>query len=758
MAIKQKTNQSIWNYLLLTVFLCVLALRATNAESINVSSLSSWTNIGNDLVSLIFSSILFLCFLLWLLKNLLQKTFVYSFTVLELPLLIFISAGLVGITIASNKRAAVNDFVTMTIPILAALMLVQLLDSDSKIRLVLAVIVALGCASAYRCAGQFFAEMQMMIEQYETDPQSMLAPLGMVPGSFDAWLFEHRLYTKGVTGFLTTSNSVASFTILSAFAALALFAEHIKDFIKPKLAVSVVFMSAAALAVVLLNFVFVRSKGGTAAFIFALVLFALLLRFGPFIKKHRRAVFIFVLLAIIICTALIINYGVQHNRLPGGNSTLVRWQYWRGAAEMYADHPITGVGPGNFNSYYPRYKAPAALETVRDPHNFALSLLTQYGPLGLAAFLLLIFVPLWKTLNPGTENVTEPKKPAISRTALLTILTLISVVILFIRPMLNPLSIQGQPLFAIAYAVFAFYIGPAIAFILGFALAWSAANSYPSSLNGITAKALFCACLGLLLHNLIDFAIFEPGIYTTLWAVIACLIAINRLESKHRYSTISINVPVRLIGLAVSIVSVFLFFIFAVLPTAKTTTLLFEARDAYNGTLLDSTQMLLKQASKADRCNPQPDLIIASLYLQYLDYYGPKQKDILSLAENSLLTAAGRDHADYRPYDKLTDVYEKLAQNSTGSEKSSYLQKSFEAAGTAAEKYPGLGRIRFALAITAEQTGQKNVALENYKLAVQIEDAYREQFRTMYPGRELFSRLGREKYEFAKQRIAALQD
>lgn len=756
MANKQlKTNAGIWNYLLLTVFLCVLVLRAANAESINVSSLSSWTNIANDLTSLIFTSILFACFLLWLLKNLLQKNFTYRVTSLEWPLLLFIAAGLVGIAIASNKRTAINDYVTMTVPILAAIMLAQLLDSDSKIRLVLAIIVALGCASAYRCASQFFIETQMMVDQYEIDPQSMLAPLGLVPGSFDAWLFEHRLHTKGVTGFLTTSNSVASFAILAAFAAIALFAERIKDSIKNKFPFSVILMTAAALAAVLLNFLFVRSKGGSAAFIFAFALFVLLLCFGPFIKKHRRAAIIFVLSAIIICSALVISYGTQHYRLPGGNSMLVRWQYWTGAAEMYADHPVTGVGPGNFSSYYPHYKSPAALETIRDPHNFVLSLLTQYGPLGLAAFLLLLFVPFWKTLNAGTEDVTEPKKPALSRAALLTIVTLITIAILFVRPMLNPISIQGQPLFAIIYAVFTFYIGPTIAFIFGFVLAWSAANKYPAGLNGITAKVLFCACLGLLLHNLIDFAIFEPGIYTTLWAIIACLIALNRQQSP---SVHSIPVTIRTTGLIVITACAIFFSIWAVLPVAGTTSLLLRARDAYNNALLDSTQVLLKQASKADRYNPKPNLISASLYMQYLDYYGPKRKEILNLTENSLLTAAKRDPADYRPYEKLTDVYEKLAQNSTGIEKEYYFDKTFVAARITVEKYPNLGRTRFNLALAAEQIGQKNVAIENYKLSIQIEDAYREQFKTMYPGRELFSRLGREKYEFAKQRIATLQD
>ncbi len=56
----------------------------------------------------------------------------------------------------------------------------------------------------------------------------------------------------------------------------------------------------------------------------------------------------------------------------------------------------------------------------------------------------------------------------------------------------------------------------------------------------------------------------------------------------------------------------------------------------------------------------------------------------------------------------------------------------------------------------AEQLGKNDSALEQYKKAVEIEDAYRKQFEMMYPGKKVFSRLGYEKYNLAKQRIEYL--
>ena len=54
---------------------------------------------------------------------------------------------------------------------------------------------------------------------------------------------------------------------------------------------------------------------------------------------------------------------------------------------MIADHPMWGVGPGNFQNEYTRYKLPGASEEVADPHNFLLEIAATAGPLTALAFL-----------------------------------------------------------------------------------------------------------------------------------------------------------------------------------------------------------------------------------------------------------------------------------------------------------------------------------------------------------------------------------
>ncbi|MEA3224795.1 MAG: hypothetical protein U9Q07_02510, partial [Planctomycetota bacterium] len=77
----------------------------------------------------------------------------------------------------------------------------------------------------------------------------------------------------------------------------------------------------------------------------------------------------------------------------------------------------------------------------------------------------------------------------------------------------------------------------------------------------------------------------------------------------------------------------------------------------------------------------------------------------------------------------------------------------------AIERYPGCGRLHFKLARIAEQSNKTKVAIEHYGKAIEIEYAYRNQFRRMYPERKkVVSRLGKDKYRESTQRLRLLRE
>jgi O-antigen ligase len=759
---EKSKGQVILEYVLLALCLCVIALRVTLTEGPAKQSAALPANLSDNVYSLSVSAVLFLSFVFWFICGFCSKRFLYRFTTIEIGLCLFCIAAVIAGCTASNKRAAITDAVCLLAPVLMAVLLVQILDSQSKIKLVLVVIAALAVVSAYQCAEQFFVSNRVMIAQYEQAPQTMLEPLGIQPGSFQQFLFEHRLYSRDVRGFFTTGNSAGSFAILASFAAVALFIDKLKNRQFPTSRPLSLITSGIAIAVIVFGLIITRSKGAIAASLIAAVMFIAFLYFGNWLKLHKKAILLLCLLFFIAAGCAVVAYGLTHDRLPGGNSMLVRWQYWHAAAKMYADHWLAGVGPANFAHFYTHYKPAAALETVADPHNFLLSILTQYGPLGLLGFLALIFLPLWKVISPKPALIS-PKahqpEPAFRKLAA-TFLIIISAALLLIRPIIMPVT-AGDTLDVIIYVVFTLYVVPVIAFVVGFWLLtvpqYTTRNTqYAIRNTSITAAALFCAALGATLHNLIDFAIFEPGVFTAFWAIISCLIAIDWQQNFRRQLALSPPLFAKVIVVAVAFIIFGAYFCFAWWPVYKSTAKIRKAQLALSSGQFQRAYDLLSEAN--DRLDPTAPNLNGRLYLQHYNETPDAQPALLKKAEACFLAAIARDKADFKNYEKLSEVYNLLAKTEPVQEKIDWLNKAIDSIWSAVERYPGSSQLRIEMAEVAEQLGKTDVAVAQYEKAVEIEDAYRNQFKIMYPRRQIFSRLGKEEYKNAKQRIKYLSE
>jgi O-antigen ligase/tetratricopeptide (TPR) repeat protein len=764
-------------YVLLALFLCVLALRATLTEAPHAQSGDQMLNLGDTLYSLTLSTVLIFSVLLWFVISFLAGRLSYRLTGLEIGLVLLAAASVVACFDAGDKRAAITASVSFFAPGLAALVLVQILDSDRKIRLVLVVIAALAVVSAYQCADQFLVTNQMTIEQYEQDPLAMLQPLGMQPGAFNQFLFEHRLYSKGIHGFFTTSNSAGSFSLLAFFSALALFLDRLRNRKSADGGLASVVLTGFATCVVLLGLALTRSKGAIVAAIIAAVMFLALLRFGKWLNARKKLVLTVCLLLFVAAAFIVVSYGRTHNRLPGGSSMLVRWQYWDAAARMYADQPLTGIGPGNFSQFYPRYKSPAALETVADPHNFPLSLLTQYGPLGLLAFLFLVFVPLWRVTRQTTEGQFPQTPTTESRHTPLIVMLIISTALLFIRPLVLKISTAATST-ELAVGLFYLYLTPVVAFLIGFWL--FAAPLYPNrhatnqerrampalrSPEGeggnyeLRTKviALSCAVIGCLIHNLIDFAIFEPPVLTTFFMLLACIIAADSNSRPRAHFALDLkDGSIKLVVVAVAVAAVWAHATYVFVPVAKTTIRMKNANQAAAISEFDRAHNLLSAASVEDPLTPLPQSLSGRLYLQQFYAGDTPQKTLLVQAVKCLLNAVRVNDSDFKNYEHLNEAYNAFADISSGQEKTDFLEKALDAATRAVQLYPSSDRLCFALAQTAEKAGKIDLAVEYYRKAVEIEDAFRAQFQVMYPDRLLVSRLGRQKYDTAKQKLKDL--
>jgi hypothetical protein len=740
---------------LLIVCLCVLAVRATYIESPHGGLLNPRQLLTNEAFSVLLSGVLTLAAAAWFIAAFCRRMVVYRFSGIEWGLAAFLLAGVAAAAAAADKRAAINDLATILAPMAAAVMLVQILATQDRLRLVLFVVFAMGAVTTWQCADQFFASNAEMIGDYESNPQKHLDVIGAEPGSFEQMLYEHRLYGKDIRGFLTTSNSTGSLLLLAAFAATGFAVDCIggrRDRSSDALIVCLGLVAAIAWAGVVL----VHSRGALGAAAVGLVMFAAAVGLGRRLWRFRVAFLVVCVVGIAAAVAGVIVYGVAHETLPGGASMLVRWQYWQGAAEMYADRPVTGVGGGNFAAYYPHYKVAAAPETVSDPHNFLLSLLSQYGPAGLIGFVAGFGAVLYRTVFSSRrkdDHADDGEETGRSKRLAMTTLAATAAAMLIVRPVLNAAEL-GNRIDVMIYVVLVLYILPVVAFGAVFALAWFSSRSVAAARQGCgggLAAGIFCGVAAVVIHNTIDFAIFEPAVLTLFWMMVACLFAV---DSQRKRRAAAAFVPGRAARLAVVGGTVLLtaaFLAGALMPTVAAGRLTQRAlNDAFSMT------RLLEEAGRVDALSPTAPSMAGKAYVQRYSEGGRPDAAFLERAAGCFGEAIKRDGASFKHYEKLGQVYELMAAAASGDRRQGPLEAAFTAYSSAVRRYPGSDRLNLKLAKLAEAMDRRDAAILHYRQAIEIEEAYRRQFATMYPGRKLFSRLGENNYQSAKARLAAL--
>ncbi|HSW01557.1 MAG TPA: O-antigen ligase family protein [Sedimentisphaerales bacterium] len=736
--------------------LCVLALRVTYTEAPTVQTFTLAGGLIDTIYSLTLSGLLIFAFVAWIVAQFIRNRTIYRFTGMEIGLGLVIIAAVLASVGASDKRAAINHATILIAPIFGAMLLSQVLDSPAKVRLVLVAIVALGIVSAYQCAEQFLVSNAITIEQYEKDPNMLLTPLGIEPGTFPHFLFEHRLYSRGIRGFFTTSNSAASFAICASFAGIALLAGRLGCIRNCEARLRRVGPTLTAVVLLVAGLLLTQSKGGIAAFLAGLAVFGLLMAIERRFPVNRGRVRVLLFAAVLLCVVTgglaAVHYGRAHGRLPGGNSMLVRWQYWTASARMYADHPVVGIGPGNFSDHYPHYKAASALESVADPHNWPLSLILQYGPLGLLGFLAMLGRVLWRSILPTQQTAEGDRTGAwsASKRVILAMLLVLGLCLLLVRPLLIPTS--GENDFDVrVYEAITLFVTPVAAFLIGFLLAAAPVETQPlpSRLaQSALSASLVAAVLAVLLHNLIDFAIFEPAVWMAFWMLLACLAAFRRHGEPPVQTVAPRSSRRRQLSAVTAAALLVAYACWIWMPVCRMTTGIAKSQRMMFLGRADLAHAALEEATQADRLSPAAPNFNGRLYLQRSAQASGQQAGLLEQAARCFREALERSPADYKNYEKLAVVYRQAGKH----------KEAYDWYLKAARRYPGNERLWFESGQLAERTGQPQVALGHYRKAVETEDRYRAQFRMMYPERKsVVSRLGEKEYRLAQERIGALQ-
>ncbi len=320
-------------------------------------------------------------------------------------------------TMYADGRAAWNGFWHVTALLLLGWQLRNLCHIPGFAKATSRVLVMCGVVLSVYALHQVFVTFPETRAAYERNPDAVLAQLSIdaPPGSSLRAGYESRLYSSEPTATFALTNSLA--VVLSGaivFVTVLMFEIARQRTASRKVLIALLAMDA------LLIWPWLLTKSRTA-YLSVLAVFAIL---GVMwlIKRRTNSLdksllpekigiqvpLLFVILGLGIFVGgitLLSSDTLIISEAP--KSLLYRLEYWQASSRMILDHWLTGVGLGNFQSYYPRYKLPTASETIADPHNWMFDIAATSSTIVLAAVVMILAVLMRRSFSLYGRSLTK---------------------------------------------------------------------------------------------------------------------------------------------------------------------------------------------------------------------------------------------------------------------------------------------------------------------------------------------------------------
>lgn len=242
-----------------------------------------------------------------------------------------------------------------------------------------------------------YVEFPELLAQWEKSKDEFLSQRGWEPGSFQAMQFERRVASGEIMGFTSSENSYGAVVVLLAVVAAGVCIQRVSDRDHPGFAA----VAGAGVAAALAMIAHLRSRTAYATPVLAAALLGALYLLRGWIGRRERLCFAIGVCAVVMAAAAVVGHGLRHGSLPG-DSLSFRWNYWTASARLFLRHPLLGVGWENFGPHYLSVRLPAAAEEIKDPHNLVVRFATELGLVGLALLLAWMLWLWWDMTAPRT--------------------------------------------------------------------------------------------------------------------------------------------------------------------------------------------------------------------------------------------------------------------------------------------------------------------------------------------------------------------
>jgi O-Antigen ligase len=412
---------------------------------------------------------------------------------------------------ASDKFAAAITSSHLVAAAVLVWAMTQMVGSWVRLRLVGA--MCFGLMLTYVGNGTLYRLIDVPdnIKYWQEHKGEELRKRGWEPDSFQARQFEHKIINGEMVGFNVSPNTFAAMVVMLGVVCIGVVIQRFVDRDEPGWPIVVLIALAAAAWIVH----YTHSKAAMLTPLIACAILGAIALCGGWLARLRQPLYFMGAAAFVLGAVAVGMHGFFRGHLFASSMTF-RLHYWLGAAKVVERHPLLGVGWGNFGLHYVGVRLPVAAEEVKDPHNLIVRAFVELGIVG-GLLMLAWLARLWWELtaptslplnSPAQRNAYNPAFTMKSIAAISGLGILLSIVasVDFSTPTPDAgwfilLQLMKRGLF----------LG---LLLLGFA-AIALRSSRDAELDDRPAPwvmyAMIVAAGVFLLHNLIDFSLFEPG-------------------------------------------------------------------------------------------------------------------------------------------------------------------------------------------------------------------------------------------------------
>lgn len=316
--------------------------------------------------------------LLVLARRLVDPAFTLRFAWSSVPMFALAVWTLVSVAWSSDRFAAVVNAFHWASALVLLWSTAQLVRSWVRLRLIAA--VSSGLLMVLLVQGYYyrFVDLPDLQQDWRQHHGELVAGQGGNANSTEMIQLGKNIEGGVPTGFNVSRNTYAAVLVLLMVMAAGVVMQRIADgdgagWWAP--------VSAVMAVGLFMLYRYVQSKTAFATPVIAAGVLALLWsRRGRAVRRPKRAYWAGVG-AFALIAAAVVGHGLRHGTLFHVSLTF-RWQYWVGATRIFVHHPWLGTGWANFGSWYTAYRLPQAAEEPTDPHNFLVRAFVELGVVG----------------------------------------------------------------------------------------------------------------------------------------------------------------------------------------------------------------------------------------------------------------------------------------------------------------------------------------------------------------------------------------